>query len=95
MGQYKIHSTKISLVLDINSGYTSPQFHSKIDDQFQTRELINNVKINWMHRCGLKTTEKLNTEHNDELQNKRMNNSTAKFGMEIHKNQATNRNTCV
>ena len=52
MGQSKIHSSKVSLVLNINTGPISPQFHCKIDDQFQSMELINKLECNWVKKCG-------------------------------------------
>ena len=36
LGQSPIHNRKVALVLNIHTGYISPQFHVKFDESFRT-----------------------------------------------------------
>jgi len=55
MGKSPIHSRNVALVLDIEKGYVSPQFHVKIDSSFHsvkgsTRQEI--IKSQWQVKTG-------------------------------------------
>ena len=57
------HSRKVALVLNIETGHISPQFHVKIDDFFETlRPSAGNVipKSKWQKVTGFKATRTLN-----------------------------------
>ena len=63
MGTSPRHSRKVALVLNIETGHVSPQFHVKIDDFFETlRPSAGNIipKSKWQRITGLKSTRTLN-----------------------------------
>jgi hypothetical protein len=57
LGRSPLHSKEIALVLNLNTGLVSPQFHVKLDSTFQTlKEPGHPVpKSFWQIRCGFKT----------------------------------------
>ena len=57
------HSRKVALVLNLETGHVSPQFHVVIDDFFETlRPSAGNVvpKSKWQRVTGLRATKTLN-----------------------------------
>jgi len=71
MGQSRHHASNIALILDIHSGYISPQFHCTFDTHFQTIQDIQHIEGSWMISLGLKPGI-----NNDETNNA-TNNTTA------------------
>ena len=49
LGQSPIHNQNVALVLDIESGYMSPQFHVKFDTSFHTVRQQTMPKSTWLH----------------------------------------------
>ena len=49
LGQSPIHNQNVALVLDIESGYVSPQFHVKFDTSFHTVRQQTMPKSTWLH----------------------------------------------
>lgn len=57
LGHSPEHSSDVALVLDLNTGLVSPQFHVVFDDTFSTVEYIRNAKelSNWENLCKYHT----------------------------------------
>ena len=53
LGHSPIHARNIGLILDTETGLTSPQFHTTIDDHFDTVNQHNNNSA-WLVKCGFK-----------------------------------------
>jgi hypothetical protein len=53
LGQSPQHARSVALVLDIETGFVSPQFHVKFDPLFQTvQETERKVSSLWQEKCG-------------------------------------------
>jgi hypothetical protein len=55
LGQSPQHARTVALVLDLNTGLISPQFHVKMDPTFQTMRTSfedQPIKSMWMEKCG-------------------------------------------
>jgi len=57
LGQSPQHARDISLVLSLETGLVSPQFHVKLDSTFQTlrEEGIQVLPSQWQHKCNFAT----------------------------------------
>jgi hypothetical protein len=71
-GTVSTNARTVALVLDLNTGLTSPQFHVKMDPTFQTMrrsfEDQQPIKSMWMEKCGFL--------HDLEIQRKRKHNKS-------------------
>ena len=60
LGQSAQHARTVALVLNINTGLTSPQFHVRVDESFETmRRSFGNFPpaIHWQSKCGFSLNE--------------------------------------
>ena len=101
MGKSRMHSSKVSLILNISSGHVSPQFHFKMDNNFQTMSMLNNVNSTWMQKCGFEKINKITSDDKmikqpQEVQNIRtepneteINNNENNITTKEHKNEDT------
>ena len=65
------HSRKVALVLNLETGHVSPQFHVVVDDFFETlRPSAGNVipKSKWQRITGLRATRTLNQNRNKAME---------------------------
>ena len=51
LGQSPIHNRNVALVLNIHTGYVSPQFHVKVDESFRTM-LQDKWDVTWLSSTG-------------------------------------------
>ena len=54
LGYSPLHARTVPLILSLASGLTSPQFHVKVDDGFQTVRGGTTTKSYWQERCGFR-----------------------------------------
>lgn len=53
LGKSPQHATSVSLVLNIHTGLTSPQFHVKMDSTFETvKDMDEDMESLWQIKCG-------------------------------------------
>jgi hypothetical protein len=54
IGRSPVHSREVALVLSLDTGLVSPQFHVKLDSTFQTIKELGDLvpKSHWQVRCG-------------------------------------------
>ncbi|KAG7363236.1 reverse transcriptase RNA-dependent DNA polymerase [Nitzschia inconspicua] len=51
LGPSPVHATNVSLVLNLETGHVSPQYHIVHDDTFETLSQMQPVKSNWKRQC--------------------------------------------
>ncbi|KAG7339612.1 reverse transcriptase RNA-dependent DNA polymerase [Nitzschia inconspicua] len=51
LGPSPVHATNVSLVLNLETGHVSPQYHIVHDDTFETLGQLQPVKSNWKRQC--------------------------------------------
>jgi hypothetical protein len=56
LGNSPTHARSVSLVLNIETGLVSPQFHVKFDDMFETVS-SQQLQIKWQQRTGFKKSD--------------------------------------
>ena len=56
LGVSRQHATNVSLILNPQTGFISPQFHCVYDDQFDTCERDKNFSKLWAEKAGLQST---------------------------------------
>jgi hypothetical protein len=61
IGNSPVHARNFSLVLNVETGNASPQFHVKHDDLFETVKTLK-VKIQWQVKTGFRRSKKGATE---------------------------------
>jgi hypothetical protein len=52
LGNSPVHSRNVCLVLNVETGTVSPQFHVKYDDLFETVRDLTHLNIQWQSRTG-------------------------------------------
>ena len=63
LGQSPVHNQNVALVLDVRSGYVSPQFHIKFDSSFHTAKQ-QTLKPAWLERTGFVSPKEKESEEN-------------------------------
>ena len=71
LGQSPIHNRNVALVLNIHTGYLSPQFHVKFDEFFRT-VLQDKWDATWLTSTGfIKPSNRISHEEDSKTQSKR------------------------
>ena len=71
LGRSPQHARSVALVLNIQTGLVSPQFHVKMDRSFQTVGKNYNEEspvIKWMEECGFQSKDQESTKQIEETQ---------------------------
>ena len=63
LGMSMVHARSVALVLNLDTGHVSPQFHIKFDSRFETVRAIGPATTDWQRACYFRAQQTVSSTH--------------------------------